>query len=173
MQSKKFTVLMFFLLILGFQSVSQEKYRVQAMFVYNFTRMTAWPQSYQTGDFVIGVYGNSPIFKEFSDLAAIRQVGSQRIVVKQYNSIADIDKCHIIFVAGGQSRQIADIATKLQQNKYATLVISESRNALDDGASVNFMMVNDRPRYELHEGNARLMGLSLGSEMTRLASAVK
>jgi hypothetical protein len=173
MRTIKLTLLAVVLLFAGFQASAQEKFRVQAMFVYNFTRMAAWPQSYQSGDFVIGVFGNSPIHKEFADLAAVRQVGSQKIEVKQFSSVDEIGKCHIIFVSPNQSRQIAEITQKLRSNNISALVITESRNSLADGAAVNFIMENDRPRYELNEGNARALGLNLGSEMTRLATAVK
>jgi hypothetical protein len=174
MRTIKLSILAVVLLVTGFQaSAQQEKFRVQAMFVYNFTRMAAWPQSYQSGDFVIGVYGNSPIHKEFVDLASVRQVGSQKIEVKQFNSVDEIGKCHIIFVASNQARNIPEITQKLKSNNISALVISEARNSLADGAAVNFIMENDRPRYELNESNARSMGLNLGSEMTRLATAVK
>lgn len=173
MKKVKLTLIVSILLILGFKANAQEKYRYQAMFVYNFTRMTAWPQDYQTGEFVIGVLGNSPIHKEFSDIAQSRQVGSQKIVVKQFNSIEDISKCHIVYVAGSQTRNMSAINQKLTSENIAGLIVTDSRNALDEGAAVNFIMEGDRQRYELSQTNASALGLSLGSEMTRLAANVK
>jgi len=161
------------LILLAVNVNAQEKFRFQAMFVYNFTRMIAWPQDYQTGEFVIGVFGNSPIFNEFNEIAKSRQVGSQRIVVRQFSSIDEISKCHIIYVATNQSRNISAINAKIKAEKISALIVTDSRNALSDGASVNFVMEGERQRYEMSEVNARSVGLTPGSEMTRLATAVK
>lgn len=152
---------------------AQEQYKMQSMFVYNFTRMIAWPQAYQSGDFVIAVYGNSPIINEFNEMAASRQVGSQRIVVRQFNSLSDIQRCHILFIGGNQTRNIAQVVAKLKEDRIATLVVSDAPSSLNNGSVVNFVMDGGRQRYELSEGNARAMGLTLGAEMTRLAIAVK
>lgn len=146
---------------------------MQSMFVYNFTRMIAWPQAYQSGEFIIAVYGNSPIMNEFNEIAAVRQVGNQRIVVKQFNNLSDISKCHILIVAPNQTRNVAEVASKLKTEKIPALIVTDSRNGLNDGSVVNFVMEGGRQRYELSEANARAMGLSLGAEMTRLAIAVK
>ncbi len=161
------------LILLAINVNAQEKFRHQAMFVYNFTRMMAWPQDYQTGDFVIGVFGNSPIANEFNEIAKSRQVGNQRIVVKQFSSIDDISKCHIIYVASNNSRSIAEINQKIKSDKISALVVADNRNALSDGAAVNFVLDGERQRYELSETNAKAVGLTPGSEMTRLASSVK
>lgn len=173
MKTIKLTLLLLLLLVTGFSATSQEKFRVQAMFVYNFARMTAWPQSYQSGDFVIGVFGNTPVYKEMTDLSSMRSVGSQKVTIKQFNNIADIGECHIIFIAPNQSRNVAEITQALKSKKIHALVISEGRNTLADGSVINFIVENDRPRYELSTANAREMGLTLGAEITRLASSVK
>ncbi len=173
MKTIKLTLLLLLLMVTGFSATAQEKFRVQAMFVYNFARMTAWPQSYQSGDFVIGVYGNTPVYKEMSDLSSMRSVGSQQVTIRQFNNISDIDNCHIIFIAPSQSRNVAEITQALKRKNIHALVITEGRNTLADGSVINFIVENDRPRYELSTANAREMGLTLGAEITRLASSVK
>jgi hypothetical protein len=162
----------FLLVILTGQTVyAQDKFKVQAMFVYNFTRMTAWPVEYQSGEFIIGVYGESPIYKELTDIAAIRQVGNQKIVVKQYHKPEEIEKCHILYVSPNYIRNLGDIFQKMKNEKIAALIITEGRNSLQNGAVINFITENERPRYEIMESNARKLGITLGQEMTRLASA--
>ncbi len=173
MRTIKLTLLLLLVMMTGFGANAQEKYRVQAMFVYNFARMTAWPQSYQSGDFVIGVYGNSPVYKEMADLSAMRSVGNQQVRLKQFSNVSDLDDCHIIFIAPNQSRNVAEITQALKRKNIHALVISEGRNTLENGSVINFIIENDRPRYEISTNNAREMGLTLGAEITRLASSVK
>ncbi len=157
------------LMSVSVSSMAQDQYKMQSVFVYNFTRMIAWPQAYQSGDFVIAVYGNSPIAREFQELAATRMVGNQRIIVKTFNNIAEIEKSHILYVPTNQSRNINDIVGKLKSDRISALVVTDARNALTNGSVVNFLIEGGRQRYELSESNARDMGLNLGSEMARLA----
>ncbi|MFW6248779.1 MAG: YfiR family protein [Bacteroidota bacterium] len=173
MKTIKLTFLLLLLMATGFSANTQEKFRVQAMFVYNFARMTAWPQSYQSGDFVIGVYGSTPVYKEMSDLSSMRSVGNQPVTIKQFDNVADLEDCHILFIAPNQSRQVEEITNTLKRNNIHALVITEGRNTLAKGSVINFIIENDRPRYELSLANAQKMGLTLGAEISRLASSVK
>ncbi|NJM16808.1 MAG: YfiR family protein [Bacteroidales bacterium] len=40
--------------------------KAQAMFLYNFSRLVEWPASAKSGDFVIGILGNSSIVEELT-----------------------------------------------------------------------------------------------------------
>jgi hypothetical protein len=173
MRKVKLLLFVMLLVMVGVNTQAQDKYKNQAMFVYNFTRMNAWPQDAQAGDFVIGIFGNSPIQKDLAEIAATRQAGNRTIVVKQFNDVADISKCQVIFVATSQSRQIEAISQKLKQDNISALLITDGRNTLEMGAAVNFILENDRQRYEVNASNAKVVGITLGSDMIRLSSSAK
>jgi hypothetical protein len=173
MKKVKLMLFVVILVMVGVNTQAQDKYKNQAMFVYNFTRMNAWPQDAQSGDFIIGVFGNSPIQKELTDIAATRQAGNRAIVVKQFSNVADISKCQVVYVSSNQSRQVEAISQKLKQDRIPALLITDSRNSLDMGAAVNFILENDRQRYEVNEINAKSVGITLGSDMVRLSSSAK
>lgn len=172
MKTIKFYLVVALLVFISANTYAQDKYKNQALFVYNFTRMNAWPQDAQSGEFIIGVFGNSPIHKELVEILN-RQAGSRPFVVKQFNNVEDITKCQMIYVSSNQSRQIAAINQKLKQNKIPALIITESRNSIAEGAAVNFVIENDKQRYEISETNARSLGITLGSDMIRLALSAK
>jgi hypothetical protein len=170
MKRNKLTFLAFVLVLLSFNVSAQDKFKNQAMFLFNFTRMNAWPQEAQAGDFIIGIYGNSPILNEIQAIAESRQVGSRKIVVKQFNDVSEISSCQMIYVASNQSRNLEAISQKLKSDKISALLITENRNSLSSGAAVNFVLDDNRQRYEVSEANARSVGVTLGSDMVRLAS---
>lgn len=160
----------FLLLFLVYSSAqAQSNAKMQSVFMYNFTRLIAWPTEYQNGDFVIAVYGNSPIVSEIQEMANTKKAGNQNIVSKVFNSTDDISKCHIIFIPSNQSRRISEIVTALQEKNINALIITETRNAISNGAVINFTIVDDRQRFEMSQTNARKMGLNPGGEITRLA----
>jgi hypothetical protein len=167
--SVKLILAIVLILITGKALQAQTDVRVQSVFLYNFTRLIAWPSDYQSGDFIIAVYGNSPILSELKEMASTKKAGTQNIIVKTFNSPEEISKCHILYVPSSQSRKIPDITTALQAQKINALVVSDARNAVTNGAVINFTVIENRQRFELSQANARKMGLTPGGEITRLA----
>ena len=157
------------MLMLVSTAQAQTDVRIQSVFLYNFTRLVAWPAEYQSGDFIVAVYGNSPMMQEVQDMANTKRAGSQNIVAANFNSVDDITKCHILYVPSNQSRRIPEIVEALKAKNINALVVSDARNGISNGAVINFTVVDSRQRFELSQDNARSMGLSTGGEISRLA----
>ncbi|OQX73103.1 MAG: hypothetical protein B6D64_14350, partial [Bacteroidetes bacterium 4484_276] len=87
-------------------AVNAQNEKLQTVFIYNFTKHIEWPPEYSSGDFVIGVLGNSPIIEEIEKLAKSRKIGNQKIVVNKYRTIDDIGQCNIIFIPKSKSGEI-------------------------------------------------------------------
>ncbi len=160
-----------FLLLLIFMAPaqSQSDSRVQSVFLYNFTRLIAWPADYQSGDFIVAVYGNSPMNDEVQDMANTKRAGSQNIVAKNFGSVDEISKCHILYIDSRYSRNVSDIVAALKAQNINALVVTDTRNGIRDGAVINFTVEANRQRFELSQSNAQAMGLNPGGEISRLA----
>ncbi len=148
---------------------AQSDFRMQSVFIYNFTRLIAWPADYQSGDFIIAVYGNSGMSKEIEEMAQTKRAGNQSIVAANFSSVDDISKCHILYIPSNQSRRISEIVAALKAKNINALVVTDSRNAINNGSVINFTVVDNRHRFELSQDNARAMGLNPGGEIARLA----
>lgn len=161
------------ILVCSTKSYSQQsEIRMQSVFLYNFTRLISWPADYQSGNFVIAVYGRTVMYDEIEDMATTKKAGSQQIEAKQFNSINDITKCHILYVPSNQSRNIESIVNNLKSRNIKALVVGNSRSAIRSGAVINFTIVDGRQRFELSQSNAKALGITLGGEITRLAILV-
>lgn len=171
---RKSFILFFTALLIGvaFPSQAQDNMKMQSVFLYNFSRLVSWPSSYQNGDFVIGVLGNSPILSELNDMAASKKVGGQNIVIRKFNNPQEIDKCHIVYIPTSQSRKVQEVASHLKSKKLNSLIVSDQNGATKNGAVINFVLEDNRQRFELSDANARSMGLVLGAEIQRLAIMV-
>jgi len=170
MKKQIFYILFLLTLVPISQVKSQTDFRVHSVFLYNFTRMIAWPEEYRTGDFIIAVYGSSPITRELNELARTRKVGAQNIVVVYFNSLADITKCHVIYIPSTQSRNIEALVGELNKRNINALVVADARDALTRGAVINFVIFDgNRQRFEVSAANANRMGLTLGADMERFA----
>jgi hypothetical protein len=143
--------------------------QAQAVFIYNFTRLIEWPEDYKAGDFIIGVYGPNDIFSEIKNFTTGKMVGSQPISVVKYSDAASIKKSHILFVAFGKTKEMSSVIGALGGTK--TLIITEKKGALDEGSAINFVIVDDRLKFELKMNNATKLGLKVHSNLENMAIA--
>ncbi len=144
--------------------------RAQAMYIYNFARYIAWPADYQSGNFVIGILGTSNLERELENYCATKKVGFQNIQIKKYKDAAEINKCHILFVSYGKSNKLHEVVAKV--SGFSTLIITEKRGLITDGSAINFIIGEDRLKFELNVSNATKYGLRVSSKLQKMATVV-
>ena len=148
-------------------------YQTHTVYIWNFTKYIQWPTSYQSGDYVIGIIGNSPIVPKLKGLAASKKVvGVQKIVIKQFKTVASMDKnCHMIYVTTSESRNLAAIK-KFFDGKSA-LIITEKTGLARQGSCINFVLRDGSWRFELNKTETDKMGLKVSKQLTRLATIIE
>ncbi|QHT70057.1 YfiR family protein [Rhodocytophaga rosea] len=147
-------------------------YKTQSLFIYKFTKYITWPQALSRNDFVIGVYGNSPISEELQVMASLKKAGEgQRIVIKRINSVDEIENLHILYVASSKSRELRSILDKI--GKKPTLVVAERDGLAKKGASINFLiMENNTLKFEVNRSELQSRGLSISDELLKVGFIV-
>lgn len=144
--------------------------KLQSVFIYNFTKYIDWPAAYKTGPFIIGVIGESPIIIELSSMASTKTAGSQKIVIKKFNTVSEITKSHIIFIPQGKSSQLSSVLT--QTKSHSTLIITEQEGLAQKGSCINFIIKDNKQKFELNKSNVINRGLQINSALERLAIVV-
>jgi hypothetical protein len=143
-------------------------YRFHSVFIYNFTKYIQWPPAQQTGDFVIAVVGNSPVYDELEKITINKMVGNQKIVVKKYRSVGEIDNCQILYVPGNAS---FDAVYEKIKGK-PVLMITEKTGLAQKGSGINFIMQDSKWKFELNESATQHAGLKVSKELSKLAILV-
>lgn len=143
---------------------------VQASYIYNISKLVEWKEaSLKNGPFIISVLGSSNLYQELVKKYAEKSIGKQPIEVRKLPKSADIEQCHVLFVAQSELALLPAIYKGLE--KRSTLVITEYPDALEDGSVVNFVRVNNTVKYEISLVNARKHKLEVGSTLVQLAYA--
>jgi hypothetical protein len=142
--------------------------KAQSLFIYNFSRMIEWPVSYRTGDFIIGILGSGEVALELEAYTKGKKVGTQNIQIIRYKAPAEIQQCHILFVPFARTKQLAEVVSIL--GSKSTLIIGEKSGALAEGASINFILVEDKIKYELKPENAHKSGIKFSAKLQEMAS---
>ena len=141
--------------------------KAQTLFIYNFSRLIEWPAEYRTGNFVIGVLGTSEVAVELEAYTKGKKVGVQDIEVIRYKTPQEIANCHILFVPFARTKQVPELIAALKGK--STLIITEKNGALDEGAAINFVMIEDKMKFELKAENANKYGIKLSSKLSEMS----
>ena len=144
---------------------------VQASYLYNIAKLVEWKEpSMRQGNFVIGVVGGANLYQELIKKYATRTIGKQPIEVRKLPRTVEVDACHILFIGRGELDLIGGIYERTKDR--STLLVTEYQDALEDGAVVNFVKVDQVIRYELSLPNAQRHHLEVGSTLKQLAHRV-
>ena len=145
--------------------------RLKALYLYNFARNVDWPDNYKTGNFVIAVIGNTAVYDKLVELYSSKSIGSQPIEIKKYESVSKIGKCHLLYVAENQQGKLDQILKT--QNNSSALIVTEKDGDIVDGTVINFLVINNRLKYELSKKGATKRKLIIGQNLEKLAYAIK
>jgi len=145
---KKILIIIFAGLMLNISAQSNIS-SAQAMFIYNFTKLIENPN--KVGNYVIGFIGSSETYEQMLKLSAGRLIGNQSISVQKFNNASDISICQILFISSNKTKELSNILPKLQDKN--TLIVTEKDGAINDGSAINFVVVNDRLKFEIKPDN--------------------
>jgi hypothetical protein len=156
-----------FLFVLSFSISHGQNYKLHSLFIFSFTRYVQWPESHNQGDFEIVVLGDSPLTDELKTMAQAKKVGDRSIKVSKINSIADLKKCHILFIPSSKSPQIAEILEKVSNQPI--LVVTEEIGLGAKGSNINFITKDGKLAFELNQNTLTRQNLKVSNELSRLA----
>jgi hypothetical protein len=166
--------LSFGLFVLAFIFISAKTYdtnaKIKAVFLYNFTKYIEWPKEQRQGTFVFGIMGDSPLYTELSNMAKTKQASGLTIEVKKFSSIDQLTDCHILYVPTGQSSKWENIQSRMKTK--STLLVTEEPGLASKGATINFVVKDNRQKFELNLANAQKQGLKISSSLEALAILV-
>lgn len=142
---------------------------IKAVFIYNFTRYIDWNMDAEGSDFVIGIIGSSPVSLALNEIARTSSVGKRRIVIQTYNKPEDIQYCNILFIPQKTTIPLQAILDKAGRG---VLTVSEENGLAKKGTAFNFVMVNDKIKFETNLKAIDAAGLKAGSQLLKLAILV-
>jgi hypothetical protein len=159
------------LLLSLFHAWAQNAYAIHANIIYRFTKYINWPDDKKTGDFVIGVVGDTPLYEELKEFTSNKTAAGQRIVVKKFSASATSFNCHILFISDEESESIKRIAAYTAGTP--TLLVSESEGVTRKGSCINFVLVDDHLKLEISKANIEKRKLDIATELLSLGIIVK
>ena len=165
---KKIKLLAAALLISGC-AFSQDRpmHEVHSMMVYNFTKYVQWPDHAATGEFVIGVVGNTDIYNTLNGWYGCKPRGTKTYIIKKFNSAADVTECHVLYIDKSKSGEFDNVNDKLKGK--GTLIITDKSGLGEQGSSINFKLVDNKLKFELNQKAIEASNLKVSGALSSMA----
>jgi hypothetical protein len=146
--------------------------KYKSIFTLSFMRYVGWPEETRQGDFVIGVVKDKQVAEWLRNLSKGKKFGFQNVIIKEFKSPNDITDCQVLFVSQyiNLSKYASTIVDKIGGKN--TLIVSERNGATKYGSMINFVIKDDKLKFEIHKANASKFGLQISSKLGGMASAI-
>jgi uncharacterized protein DUF4154 len=165
--AKRSLILFLLLTFMGLAKLhaQEQEADLKAVFIYNFTRYIDWGFN-SSDDFVIGVVTQSQVDKALAQIARTNTVKNRRIVIKHFSRPEDITYCNILFIPKNCPFPLQTILDKIDKG---TLTVSEEPGFARQGTAFNFILINDKLKFEANLKAIYSAGLRAGSQLLKLA----
>lgn len=111
---------------------------------------------------------NENLVTELKNLATKKKVGNQDIEIKNSPSFDPSVPSHIIYFTPDIIKPVSEAASK-NKNKGA-LVVAETPGACKSGASINFIVADNKLKFEYNKNTAVKAGLKTNEDFKALAA---
>lgn len=150
------------------------EYQVKAVYLYNFTRFVEWPPLPASGKdafFPICVLGKDPFGALLDATLSGQAKGGQTLVVRRLSKPQDAPACRLLFVAASEESHLKGILAVL--GRASVLTVSDIPRFSERGGMIEFVLKGDKVRFEVNLSNATDAGLTVSSDLLKVALAVR
>ncbi len=150
-----------------------DEYRVKAAFLYKFGSYIEWPSRSFAGTdspVTIGVMGADTLAGELAQIVAGRNVNGRPVVVRRLRPGDPIAGLHVLFIGGSDRGRLAEILAAAKGRPLLT--VTESEEGLELGSVINFVVVEDKVRFDVAPPPAESGGLKISARLLGVARKV-
>lgn len=154
-------------------ATAHTEYEVKAAYLYNFGRFVEWPQNSAAShenEFTICVLGHDPFGPALDATISGEKIDGKNVVARRISKVEEAAGCRVIFITPTKGGQMKGILAALGNS--GVLTVSDMPMFVDDGGMVQFVMTDERVRFEINLTAARQAGLNLSSELLKVAAKV-
>jgi len=145
---------------------------VKAAFLYRFTGYVDWPpQAAADPQFTIAVLDDAGVATELERLLQNRQIQNRPAQVRPIKNLRELDGAQMLYIGGSHRDDLHRLISSVAGRPV--LVVTSQEGGLDAGSSVNFLLIDQRVRFEISLDAAQGSGLRVASELLAVAIRVR
>lgn len=152
---------------------AESEQAVKAAFLFNFARYVEWREGTFESDIMairVCVAGDPAFEHVLATAVAGRSVGKRPVEVVRIQGLADAEGCQLLFFDAKSGLTPDAVVAALADRSVFTL--SDDAGFAGVGGVANFILVDQKVRFEINPKAARRAGLKISSSLLRLAKLV-
>jgi hypothetical protein len=156
------------------QQPKASEFQVKAAYLYNFGRFVQWPDESgtdRTDSFQICVLGADPFGQALDATLAGGTIGGKSVMAKRISKPQEVNSCRILFISSSEESHLKDVLAAL--DKTRVLTVSDIPRFSERGGMIGFVQEGNRVRFDVNLDSAQGAGLTLSSELLRVATNVR
>jgi hypothetical protein len=156
------------------QQPKANEFQVKAAYLYNFGRFVEWPDQSGTGrndSFEICVLGADPFGSALDATLAGETIGGKSVLAKRIAKPEDVNSCRILFISSSEESHLKEVLAALDQTRVLT--VSDIPRFSERGGMIGFVLEGNRVRFDVNLASAQDVGLTLSSELLKVATSVR
>jgi hypothetical protein len=118
------------------------------------------------------VYKDSPIEEPLKELLENKKIKNKKVEIVRFTDKDNFEKVHIIFIPSQINTKDFKEIIGIEKIKHS-LIISEKNGRLNLGAGINFLLINNRIKFEINLNTLKENKLKTGSQLLKLAEKVE
>ena len=145
---------------------------VKAAFLYRFTGYVEWPaQALADTRFTIAVLNADGVAAELERLLQNRLIQSRAAQVRPIKTIKELDGAQMLYIGAAHREELRHLIAATAGRPV--LVVTNEEGGLDSGSTVNFLLIDQRVRFEISLDAAESSSLKVASELLAVAIRVR
>jgi hypothetical protein len=152
---------------------SEVEYRIKAAFILNFAKFVSWPENpgEDMGAPIIMCVAGHNHFGDALESIRGKKVHDRILEIFHMSDTEEIPPCHVLFMGKGMEDCEGDMLGQVRSRPVLT--IGETRGFAERGGMINFIMVDNRVRFEINPIAVENASLRMSSQLLKLAVIVK
>ena len=151
------------------------EYQVKAVFIYNFTKFTTWPDNDtpNAGSINICIAGKDPFGKDIEGIDGKSSAG-KKIAIKRLGDgfkISSLAKCQIVFISRSEASRLPQILAAVKGDPILT--VSDITGFAEAGGMIGLEKKGKRIGMRINIEALAESDINISSKVLRLAEVVK
>ncbi|SKB51671.1 YfiR family protein [Daejeonella lutea] len=153
-----------------------QEYNLKAAFLYRFLDYVEWNNNSSWNNTTedplrIAILGESGLYGPLMEISRDKKAGTRTIRVRQINSVSEIGSSQVIFVSRNYKYGIDAVLNRMLDKP--ALIISEQKGDVEKGSHINFLIADNKLKFEVNLKTAARSGIKIGSQLLQHATLIK
>jgi hypothetical protein len=145
---------------------AEREVQLKAAYVFNFVKFVDWDMRGAADSLDICFDGADDVRDALAQATASKAVGARKILVHAVRSADSLQHCDVVYVDSARP-------PIPRWNNASALTIGDTQTFTQQGGIIRLYTESNRLRFIINVGNARRAGLTISSNLLKLASQIE